>query len=82
MSTIAVPNDVTSVALSAVDRTRRVHDSLLRFTTLTRLDAMPGEIDAALAQLRTLKIRVADIRQANGLTRRPKAAAKPQGEDQ
>lgn len=70
--TIAVPREMTSAALSAVNKAAGLHVSLQRFTTQARLEAMPGEIDAALAELRGLKIKVCDLRQAAGLPRHPK----------
>lgn len=73
---IPVPGDVTSTALAAVNKAAGVHGSLLRFVTRARLEAMPSEIDAAIAELRALKPKVADLREAAGLRRHPKKPSK------
>lgn len=80
--TVAVPTALTSTALSAVNAAAGVHGSLQRFATAARLDAMPGEIDVAIAQLRTLKSGLRDLRQAAGLPRtKPKPKTTTQGDD-
>lgn len=81
--TVEVPNALTSTALSAVNRAAGVHGSLLRFATAARLEAIPDEIDAAIAQLRALKAGVGDLRKAAGLPRnKPKPKTTTQGETQ
>jgi len=80
--TIAVPGQLTSTALAAVNKAAGVHGSLLRFTTVARLEAMPAEIDAAIAELRRLKPQVADLRKAAGLTKHPKKSKSPTEKNQ
>lgn len=75
-ATIAVPGDVSARATAALSRAGRVKGALGRFATPATLTALPGDIAAAIAELRALQPAVRDLRAAAGLPRNPPKKAK------
>lgn len=69
--TIAVPGHVSARATAALARASKVRGALGRFATPATLTALPGEIIAAIADLRALEPAVRDLRAAAGLPRNP-----------
>lgn len=69
LSPFGFPGELTRAALGAVNLAAAIHASMTRFDAVRRLDAIPDEIDAAIAQLQALKAGVGDLRQAAGLPR-------------
>lgn len=78
VATVAVRPDVSALATSVASRVSRVQGALGRFAGPGRLEALPGEIDQAIAELRALRPAVGDLRVQAGLRRHPLKTTKPE----
>ena len=78
-ATVEVPTHVSARATAALTRASKVRGVLGRFATRANLQGLPGEIHAAIAELRALEPAVKDLRAAAGLPRNP---PKPKPEEE